>query len=77
MQQAGELLAHAVGRWASEDVEAVLLAERACGDVSTITLLDEVHQLRLQLGAQHMRVINAYAEGIKSFEAAQQNSRTT
>ncbi len=76
MQQAGELLAHAAGRWAAEDVQAVATAERACAELSTITLLDEVHRLRLQLGVQHMRVIKAYAEGIKSFEGGQQSSRT-
>jgi hypothetical protein len=69
VQEAGELLASAASRWAAEDVERTSTTDgQATVDCSSIILLDEIHRLRLQLSQQHMRVMNAYAEGIKQFE---------
>jgi hypothetical protein len=68
VQEAGELLAGAAQQWAAEDVACVAAGDVIDVDSSSITLLDEIHRLRLQLSQQHMRVINSYAEGIKHFE---------
>jgi hypothetical protein len=66
-QEAGELLANAAARWASEDIQAACAANDSDAEAPLIALLDEVHRLRLQLCMQHARVIGSYAEGIKSF----------
>jgi hypothetical protein len=66
--EAGELLAGAASRWAVEDVHAACAADHSEGEISLITLLDEIHRLRVQLSMQHVRVINCYAEGIKPFK---------
>jgi hypothetical protein len=69
VQEAGELLASAASRWAAEDIQAASAADHSDAEVSQIALLDEIHRLRLQLSTQHVRVINSYAEGFKSFSA--------
>ncbi len=73
VQEAGELLAAAASRWATADVESVCDADRAASETPLISLLDEIHRLRLQLSMQHVRVINSYAEGLKQFSSQQRN----
>ena len=77
VQEAGQLLANAACRWAVEDIDAASAADYPDVESSSITLLDEIHRLRLQLSMQHTRVINSYAEGLKKFTAQQRLSGTT
>ena len=77
VQEAGQLLANAACRWAIEDIEAASTAHHLNVESSSITLLDEIHRLRLQLSIQHTRVINCYAEGLKNFAAQKGLGGTT
>jgi hypothetical protein len=72
--EAGQLLANAARRWTAEDIDVSSSDKFSAAQESTVTLLDEIHRLRLQLSAQHKRVIAAYAEGIKHLTAEQKLS---
>lgn len=74
--EAGQLLANAASRWTAEDIEAFASSsdDFSAAHVTTVTLLDEIQRLRLQLSAQHKRVIAAYAEGIKHLTVEQKLS---
>ena len=74
--EAGQLLANAASRWTAEDIEAFASSsdDFSAAHATTVILLDEVRRLRLQLSAQHKRVIAAYAEGIKHLTVEQKLS---
>jgi hypothetical protein len=66
-KEAGELLANAASQWAAEDVESASASNPPVVEDSSVTLLDEIYRLRLQLSMQHMRVVKLYADGVAQF----------